>query len=128
MSKKYTVAELKKICKEKGIKGYSKLKKAELMKHCLKTKTPIKKIQNKKVNEKKIRKILEEYSTIEEPEKKTYKKIISSMKKDKDEMIDWEFLLEDSIKKLKKDDLEYIWNTFKKNFKNQGIKIPKKLK
>jgi hypothetical protein len=35
MSKKYTVIQLKKICKEKGIKGYSKMKKAELMKHCL---------------------------------------------------------------------------------------------
>ena len=37
MSKKYTVIELRKICKSKGIKGYSKLKKAELMKHCLKS-------------------------------------------------------------------------------------------
>ena len=32
---KYTVVQLRKICKEKGIKGYSKLKKAELLKHCL---------------------------------------------------------------------------------------------
>ncbi len=35
MFKKYTVKELKQICREKGIKGYSKLRKAELMKHCL---------------------------------------------------------------------------------------------
>ena len=30
-----TVAELKKQCKERGIKGYSKLKKKELEKLCL---------------------------------------------------------------------------------------------
>ena len=33
--KKYTVIELKKMCKDKGIKGYSKLRKKELMKKCL---------------------------------------------------------------------------------------------
>jgi len=41
-----TVVELKKICKEKGIKGYSKMRKSELLKICLKktsTKKPIKK-------------------------------------------------------------------------------------
>jgi DNA ligase-1 len=40
---KHTVVELRKICKEKGIKGYSKLKKSELIKLCLtpsKPKTP----------------------------------------------------------------------------------------
>ena len=42
-SKKYTVVELKKICKSKGIKGYSKMNKAELMKLCLKSKTPARK-------------------------------------------------------------------------------------
>ncbi len=47
MSKKYTVIKLKKICKSKGIKGYSKMKKAELMKHCLQ-KTPVKKSPLKK--------------------------------------------------------------------------------
>lgn len=41
MDKKYTVIELRKICKEIGIKGYSKMKKEELMKHCLKEKTTI---------------------------------------------------------------------------------------
>lgn len=30
----YTVVQLKKICKNKGIKGYSKMKKAELIKYC----------------------------------------------------------------------------------------------
>ena len=35
MSAKYTVVELRKICKSKGIKGYSKMKKAELLKHCV---------------------------------------------------------------------------------------------
>jgi hypothetical protein len=37
-----TVKELRKICKEKGIKGYSKLKKAELIKLCMSSnpKTP----------------------------------------------------------------------------------------
>lgn len=53
MSKKYTVAELKKICKEKGIKGYGKLKKEQLMKHCLKEKTPAKKTPVKKTPAKK---------------------------------------------------------------------------
>ncbi len=55
MSRKYTVVELKKICKTKGIKGYSRMKKAELMKHCLK-KTPSpqkKKIVKKKKSPKK---------------------------------------------------------------------------
>ena len=33
--KKYTVKELKKMCKDKKIKGYSKLKKVELLKKCL---------------------------------------------------------------------------------------------
>ena len=33
--KKYTIPQLIKICKSKGIKGYSKMRKAELMKHCL---------------------------------------------------------------------------------------------
>lgn len=32
---KYTVIQLKKICKEKGIKGYSKMRKAELIKYCV---------------------------------------------------------------------------------------------
>jgi hypothetical protein len=52
MSKNYTVVELKKICKDKGIKGYSKMRKAELMKHCLEKKsikkTPVKKTVVKK--------------------------------------------------------------------------------
>jgi len=43
MSKTYTVAELKKICKEKGIKGYSKMNKSQLMKQCTGSKTPAKK-------------------------------------------------------------------------------------
>ena len=34
-NKKYTVIELKKICKDKGIKKYSQLKKKELIKKCL---------------------------------------------------------------------------------------------
>ena len=34
-NKTHTVNQLKKICKEKGIKGYSKLRKKELMKKCL---------------------------------------------------------------------------------------------
>lgn len=34
-SKKYTVKELRIICKNKGIKGYSKLRKAELEIKCL---------------------------------------------------------------------------------------------
>jgi len=34
MSQKYTVVELRKLCKEKGLKGYSKMKKDELMKLC----------------------------------------------------------------------------------------------
>ena len=41
--KKMTVTELKKICKSKGVKGYSKMKKAELVKVCLKTMSPTKK-------------------------------------------------------------------------------------
>lgn len=41
MNKKYTVVELRKICKNKGIKGYSKMKKAELMKYCLETKEEV---------------------------------------------------------------------------------------
>ena len=40
MSKKITVVELKKICKRKGIKGYSKMKKATLLKHCKKSPSP----------------------------------------------------------------------------------------
>lgn len=55
MSKKYTVKELKKICKEKGIKGYSKLRKAELLKYCLKkqeTKKKIKQEIKRKINDK----------------------------------------------------------------------------
>ena len=35
MTTKLTVSQLKKMCKKKGIKGYSKMKKAELMKICL---------------------------------------------------------------------------------------------
>jgi ABC-type antimicrobial peptide transport system permease subunit len=49
--KTHRVQELKKICKEKGIKGYSKLKKVELLKKCLneeKPKTPEPKIQKTK--------------------------------------------------------------------------------
>lgn len=38
--KKYTVAQLKKICKDKKIKGYSKLKKGQLVKKCLDGKSP----------------------------------------------------------------------------------------
>ena len=47
MSKKLTVVQIKKICKEKGIKGYSKMKKAELEKVCL-GKSPVKKESVKK--------------------------------------------------------------------------------
>ena len=42
MSTNLTVPELKELCKEKGIKGYSKLNKPELIKLCLKTKAPAK--------------------------------------------------------------------------------------
>jgi DNA ligase-1 len=41
MFKKYTVIELRKICKKKGIKGYSKMKKDELINHCFEDKTHI---------------------------------------------------------------------------------------
>ncbi len=67
MSKKYTVVELKKICKSKGIKGYSKLRKAELMKHCLKSKSPAKKSPPKKIKKKIVKK--------KKPKKKIIKKI-----------------------------------------------------
>ncbi len=63
MSKKYTVVELKKICKSKGIKGYSKMKKAELMKHCLKSKSPAKS-PPKKISKKKIVKKPKTYSDV----------------------------------------------------------------
>lgn len=53
MSKNYTVVQLTKICKEKGIKGYSKLNKAQLMKQCLDSKTPVKKTPKSKTPAKK---------------------------------------------------------------------------
>lgn len=58
MSIKYTVVELRKICKSKGIRGYSKMKKDELIKVCLGEikKTPIKKTSIKKTSIKKSKK------------------------------------------------------------------------
>ena len=63
MTTKYTVAELKKICKNNGIKGYSKMKKAELMTHCLNDNSQIpnsKKIVKKIIKKKKspVKKVL----------------------------------------------------------------------
>ncbi len=66
---KYTVAELKKICKSKGIKGYSKMKKAELMKHCLKSKSPA-----KKKTPKKKKRVLPKFVTGKSPPKKKVQK------------------------------------------------------
>jgi len=53
IKKNYTIAELKEICKEKGIKGFSKLKKLELIAHCSVTDATTEK-------KKKINKILKE--------------------------------------------------------------------
>ena len=50
-----TVIELKKKCKEKGIKGYSKLKKKSLVKLCLGEKSKSKKTKSKKTKSKKTK-------------------------------------------------------------------------
>jgi hypothetical protein len=55
----HTVQELKKICKKKGIKGYSKLKKVELLKKCLNEEKQIKSKKNEQENiEKRFKELL----------------------------------------------------------------------
>ena len=54
MLKKISIVELKKICKKNGIKGYSKMKKAELEKVCLKLVSSKKQDKIKKQKSKKI--------------------------------------------------------------------------
>ena len=49
MPKKHTVKDLKMMCKEKGIKGYSKMKKGELMAACG-IKPPVKRAGPKTLN------------------------------------------------------------------------------
>jgi hypothetical protein len=63
VKKNYTVKQLKKICKDKGIKGYSKLKKAELILYCsvIDAATHKKQVQKKnKTTVKELRKICKE--------------------------------------------------------------------
>lgn len=63
VKKNYTVKELKGICKKKGIKGYSKLKKAELILYCsvIDAATHKKQVQKKnKTTVKELRKICKE--------------------------------------------------------------------
>ena len=92
MSKKYTVVELKKICKTKGISGYSKMKKEELIKHCVKKQ---KVIMSKKYTVVQLRKICKDkgikgYSKMRkgdlmkhclEEKKKIYTKIKNTFKR-----------------------------------------------
>tara|TARA_B100001971_G_C18106058_1_gene491563 strand:- start:52 stop:930 length:879 start_codon:yes stop_codon:yes gene_type:complete len=75
--KKYTVIELKKMCKHKGIKGYSKLRKKELMKKCLglppPSETPKKKKKRltekyKKTIKENITKLLDDYTKFKKRE------------------------------------------------------------
>jgi hypothetical protein len=93
MSKKYTVVELKKICKSKGIKGYGKMRKAELLKVCLKI--------NKSKTPNKLEKCLEENKRLNKllnkPKPKTPK---SKTPKSK------------TPKKINKDSVEYFNNFF----------------
>ena len=51
-----TVKELKELCKEKGIKGYSKLKKTELEKLCLNKNSSVK-VSMKKISHKNYEKL-----------------------------------------------------------------------
>jgi hypothetical protein len=97
MSSQLSVAELRKLCKQKGIKGYSKLRKAELIKLCMKSKTP-----------KKTKKQTS-FSAIKEAMNKMGLKNIESgvihnirdMKKDRLKMPKFEAPLADSPKYLK---------------------------
>jgi len=88
MSKNYTVVQLVKICKEKGIKGYSNMNKSQLMKHCLGSKTPVKKTPKSKT-----------------PAKKT--PVRKTPKSKKPAMDDLPTELEDIITGMKKD-MEYV--------------------
>ena len=115
-AKGLTVAEMKKICKKKGIKNYSKLKKAELKKHCLIEGDE--KIQKAKVPKKQVKK-----QTLAQLKKICKKKGIKGYSK-----LSRQQLLDRCVNELKMSDLPQDLQNIVFDYKSQLEKMPKKLK
>ena len=69
------ISDIKKICKEKGVKGYSKLKKAQLVEKCLDDKQKLKAMTLAQLKKKAKSKKIKKYSTMKREE--LIKKLLS---------------------------------------------------
>jgi hypothetical protein len=120
MSKKYTVVQLKKVCKERRIKGCNKMKKAELMKIISTYTIPeLKKICKEKgikgySKMKKDELIKQCLITENQLNKSSQKEKTKKLKKDK--------IKKTTIKKTSADLTKRIIKTYIKNHKNLPIK------